>query len=121
LGHTDISFLGKLFGSDKTIGKITDGIYNGVDKLVYTDEEKTENFHKVLKLYEPFKLAQRFLALTFGIPYALAWLTTFIASFWITDLSAQMELLSGDMGNVVLAIVGFYFLGGTAASIINKR
>ena len=51
--------LGKLFGSDKVIGKAVDGVYNGVDKLFYTDEEKADNWRLAMKVYEPFKLAQR--------------------------------------------------------------
>lgn len=109
-----MGLLGKLFGSDKVIGKLTDGIYNGVDALVYTQEEKVENFQKLLKLYEPFKIAQRFLALIFGIPYALAWFITFLLSFKF-DITFQLQLLSGTMGQIVLAIVAFYFLGGTLA------
>lgn len=108
-----MSIWGKLFGSDKAIGKITDGIYNGVDKLVYTNEEKADNFQQLLKLYEPFKIAQRLLAITFGVPYALAWFITFISSLFMEDISSQLSLLSGTMGQIVLAIVAFYFLGGT--------
>lgn len=107
-----MNIFGKLFGSDKVIGRLTDGIYNGLDALVYTPEEKAENFQKLLKLYEPFKIAQRFLALIFGIPYALAWFITFCLSFKF-NITFQLELLSGTMGQIVLAIVAFYFLGGT--------
>jgi len=111
-----MSILGKLFGNSKAISAIT----NGVDKLVYTEQERVENFQKALKLYEPFKIAQRLLALTFSIPYALAWIITFIMSFNI-DVTEQLKLLSGTMGNIVLAIVAFYFLGGTLATTLKKK
>ena len=107
-----MNLLGKLFGSDKVIGKLTDGIYNGIDAMVYTPEEKADNFRKLLTLYEPFKIAQRFLALIFGIPYAVAWLVSFAMSFFV-DITFQLQLLSGTMGQIVLAIIAFYFLGGT--------
>jgi len=71
----------KLFGSNKVIEKIGDGVYNGIDKAVYTPEEMIDNRLKSLAAYEPFKIAQRLLALVFTIPYMLAWTTTFIASF----------------------------------------
>jgi len=52
-----MGLLGKIFGSDDAISKAADGIYNGVDKAFYTDEEKAEGFLSLLKAYEPFKLA----------------------------------------------------------------
>lgn len=112
--------LGKLFGSDKVVGKAVDGVYNGIDKLFYTDEEKKDNFKILLKLYEPFKIAQRFLSLIFGIPYAIAWFITFVASFY-RDVDAQMTLLGGDMGMIVLVIIGFYFAGGAIPNMRGKK
>jgi len=111
---------GRLFGSDKVVGKAVDGVYNGVDKLFYTDEEKKDNFKVLLKLYEPFKIAQRFLSLIFGIPYALAWFITFVVSFY-KDVEPQIALLSGDMGMIVLFIIGFYFAGGAIPNMRGKK
>ena len=108
---------GKLFGSSKVIEKMGDGIYNGLDKAVYTPEEQIDNRLKSLAAYEPFKIAQRLLALVFTIPYALAWMITFIASFFIDVADQQAVLLNGNMGQIVLAIVGFYFLGGVVNGV----
>jgi hypothetical protein len=108
-----MSFLGKLFGSTKVISKGVDGIYNGVDKLVYTDEEKADNFRLMMKIYEPFKLAQRFMMMIVCPPYVLAWFITFIVSFF-ANVEAQKAMLEGRMGDLVLAIASFYFLGGAA-------
>lgn len=114
-----MGILGKIFGSDEVIRKGTDGIINGIDKLVFTQEERSDNFKTLLTLYEPFKIAQRLLALTFGIPYVIAWLVTFGASFYM-DIDKQLDLLTGTMGQIVLAIVAFYFLGGTLGSFKRK-
>lgn len=103
-----MNIFAKLFGNKK----IVDAGISGIDKMFYTNEEKADGFRKLLKLYEPFKIAQRFLALIFGIPYAAAWFITFLSSFFI-DVSGQLILLGGTMGQIVLAIVAFYFLGGT--------
>ena len=108
---------GKLFGSSKVIEKMGDGIYNGIDKAIYTPEEQIENRLKSLSAYEPFKIAQRLLALVFTIPYMLAWTATFIASFFINVEAQQSVLLNGTMGQIVLAIVAFYFLGGVVNGI----
>jgi len=60
-----MNLIGKLFGSDKAISKAVDGVYDGMDKLILTPEERLDNFNKQLSLYEPFKVAQRYLALIF--------------------------------------------------------
>lgn len=111
-----MNILSKLFGSDKVI----DAGINGIDKIAFTAEEKAEHKLLLLKAYEPFKIAQRFLALIFGIPYAAAWVVTFFASFFI-DVTKQLELLSGDMGLAVALILGFYFGGGMAESIFKAK
>ena len=110
-----MAFWSKLFGSDKIISA---GI-NTIDKIVYTDEEKVDNKLSLLKLYEPFKLAQRLLAVIYSIPYAVCWLVTFIASFWI-DVSVQRELLLGEMFYINITILGFYFGSGAVEGVISK-
>ena len=35
-----MSFIGKLFGTEKALSGIVNGVTNGLDALVYTDEEK---------------------------------------------------------------------------------
>ena len=115
-----MNLLGKIFGSDKAISKAIDGAYEGMDKLILTPEERLDNFNAQLKLYEPFKLAQRYLALVFCVPYAVGWMLTFFASF-ITDTTAQSELLSGTIGHIVLAIVAFYFCGGVVTSLKREK
>ena len=99
----------RLFGSDNVIQAGIDGI----DAVVFTPEEKSRAKQAFLKLYVPFKIAQRYLAIIFSVPYAAAWLITFLASFSM-DITKQLELLNGQMGSIVFAIVGFYFLGGAA-------
>ena len=95
-------------------------IVSGIDKMVYTDEERADTQATLLKLYEPFKLAQRYLAVMFGSTYCLGWFITLMISF-VTDVTEQMAYLtSGDMGNIVLAIVGFYFFGGAAEGAVNS-
>ena len=105
-----------LFGSTKIINAGIDGL----DAIIFTDEEKSRAKQEFLKLYEPFKLAQRYLAVIFSVPYVLAWIITFFASFFI-DTAKQFELLNGDIGSIVFAIVSFYFLGGVASGILKSR
>jgi hypothetical protein len=110
-----MGFFSRLFGSDKII----DAGVNGIDAMIFTDEEKSNAKMQFLKLYEPYKLAQRYLALIYSIPYALAWLVTFIASFFI-DVALQIELLKGDAFYINIVILSFYFGGGAAEGIVGK-
>lgn len=114
-----MNLLSKLFGSDTVVEKTVNGIYNGLDKMVYTDEEKKENHKTFLQLYEPFKVAQRYLAMTFSIPFAVLHIGAFSLrmAFWDSEeLQSSMKLIQGDLndtlGMIVLTIVGFYFAGG---------
>jgi len=111
-----MSLFGKLLGSQEII----DAAINTGDKLFHTQEEKAEHYLKVMKMYEAFKVAQRYLALIFCVPYAVAWMMTFIASFWI-DITAQSDLLSGTIGHIVLAQIIFYFGGGAITSLKGKK
>ena len=127
----------KIFGSDDVINKAADGIYNGIDKLVYTDEEKADmrlkaaqQFLKLLKAYEPFKLAQRLLALTFAIPYIVVWIISailFVVGALIPELSnaidASRELAKMNnetLGTPVAIILAFYFSGGMLEGVVSK-
>ena len=107
------SFVGKLLGSDKII----DAAIATGDKMFHTSEEKAEDYLRVMKMYEAFKVAQRFLALIFSVPYMLAWSVTFFASFF-RDVAVQEAILNGQVSRIVYAIVGFYFLGGAAEGAI---
>jgi hypothetical protein len=108
-----MSIWSTLFGSKNVIQAGIDGL----DKIVHTDEEKSDAKQIFLKLYEPFKVAQRLLAVIYGVPYAFAWFITFIVSFF-TDVSKQEALLQGDISRIVFAIVSFYFGGGAAEGVV---
>lgn len=108
-----------ILGGKDVKEKIVDGVYNGIDNMVYTEQEKKDNHAIFLALYEPFKVAQRYLSLIFSIPFAL--LHTLIFSirvaFWgNAALQESMKIIQADinesLGLIVLTIVGFYFAGG---------
>lgn len=130
----------KLFGNDKVI----EGMYNGVDKAFYTDEEKSDDSFKranirlaFMKMYEPFKIAQRFLMIITSAVFAgqhlifsMCWL--FLVMIGIDGLSGEMyefkvnqiELLmtknNETLGTGWVIIVGFYFGGGFVEGGVNK-
>lgn len=119
-----MGLISRLFGSEKVI----DGGISAIDKAFYTAEEKADDHTRrmalkaaLLQAYQPFKLAQRYLALLYGVPYVAAWFATFASSFFI-DTAAQMKfLISSDMSIANLIILGFYFGGGAAESIFKLR
>lgn len=117
----DMSLWAKLFGSDKVVEKTLEI----TDEAFYTDQEEAsdrlarfDKKAKVLEAYEPFKLAQRYLAMIVLPPYALAWFVTFCASFFV-DTSKQIDMLTSSTGipAIALAISIFYFGGGVVNSI----
>jgi len=118
-----MNIFSRLLGSDKAI----DAGLSGIDKAFYTAEEKADDALKavplkiaLLKAYYPFRIAQRFLALTFSIPYVLAWMAAFMLSCFGVDVSAQERLLDGTIKEIVWTIVGFYFLGGAGEGIVKS-
>ena len=108
-----MGFLSKLFGTEKAI----DAGAKLLDNAFYTDQEKAAGHVRLLKAYEPFKLAQRFLALLVVPPWALGWFVCFVLSFTDIDLTYPMEILEGKLGLAALTILGFYFAGGTINSL----
>lgn len=127
-----MNFLGKLFGSTDVIKQAADGIYHGVDKAVYTDEEKAEGFLALLKGYEPFKLAQRLLALVVSIPYVLVWLLCAFMLTWagfaepaagkaLEEAARTLgELNNQTLGTPIALVLGFYFGGGALEGVVDR-
>lgn len=110
----------KIFGSSKVI----DNSMSAIDKVFYTDEEKAENKAHLLKLYEPFKLAQRLLALTFAIPFVLTFLMAAIGFYCFgVDQEKALTVMKWNidtLGEPVFWIMVFYFAGGASEGLISK-
>ena len=115
--------LAQILGSKDVIKKGLDL----VDDMHTSDEESikaaTQQKVEIMKAYAPFKIAQRYLALMFTF--------TFLASFVLTigmalsgygDIDAVKQIL-GDfyLGEICLIIVTFYFGGGLAEGVLDKR
>src|SRR6056297_1987990 len=118
-----MKLLSKLFGSDKVI----DHAASGIDKVWFTKEEKAESWINTLKAYEPYKLAQRLIALLVTSVYLLVWLLSaamFVLSFWfeeILEVSKGLAELNNETLSLPFAlIIGFYFAGGATEGLINK-
>ena len=117
--------LKNLFTSD-TVDKAVDGVIDGVDKIFYTDEEKAEARQKAfnskleaLKLFEPFKLAQRYIAIIHTINFVIAfWVGVLILNFGTMEMFNSYINFCVDfsIGWIMLAIIAWYFTGGVIES-----
>lgn len=137
-----MSIWGTLFGSKSVIDNAAKGIYNGVDKAFYTDEEKAGGFLDLLKAYEPFKLAQRLLMLVITIPFVFVWLMCallMVASAFVdpqcvaypeiatqcvnrfAETAKTLGTMNTDTLGVPTAIVlSFYFGGGALEGVVDR-
>lgn len=99
----------KIFGSDNVIDA---GIKAG-DAVWFTNEEKSEWVLRLLKAYEPFKIAQRLLMMTFCLPYAFLATLMFLGSLTLGwDIMGHLKLLNETFGQPCSIILAFYFGGG---------
>ncbi len=120
---TLLSTIGKIF-SPNQLGK---SIVSGVDKSILTTEEKIDYHKEFLKLYEPYKIAQRFLAIMFTAVYLLIHLATAMAHFVMVLLKNPVQQIvelytynHENLGMIALVIVSFYFGGGAVEGVVNK-
>lgn len=125
-------FVGRIFGSDKAIQGAVDGVTNGLDKLVYTKEEKADaaavdraNARAMLIDWMDKTQGQNITRRALAIIIAFTWLSQYfitgllnIAAIWITDivtvekvqLSAEVTANNANgMTGAMMLILGFYF------------
>lgn len=123
--------LGKIFGTEKALSGIVDGVKDGLDALVYTDEEKAQDAAKeraaargmIVEWMSATKgqnLARRLIALMVTVvwlgQYLVAWVLDMVAIFVEPDMGKQLNAaahLTGEradsMTGAMMLILGFYF------------
>lgn len=144
-----MSFWGKLFGTEKALNGIVDGVTNGLDALVYTDEEKAADAaadrSEARKMVVQWmaatqgqNLARRLIALSItGVwlsMYLLSVLCAMVAVFTNADGVVTAEKINQvgtiakgaamDMNPAVMLILAFYFaaphMGDIAKAVAGK-
>ena len=121
-----------LFSSPSVVKKAADGIYNGVDAAIYTDQEKAAGFMGMLKGYEPFKIAQRLLMLVIWIPFVVIFLLCagmyVTAGFMEMDQGAILTNAAMALADMNINTLGtpatlssvFYFGGGALEGVVGR-
>lgn len=112
-----MGILGKIISPEKLV----DGIGKGVDKFFDGQGDKAERFTELLKLYEPFKIAQRILAFMFTGVYLFSHLMALTILYWDKELSTLIwDKTNDNLLYIVLTIVAFYFSGGVINGAIKR-
>jgi len=117
----------KLLGRIFNPKKLGDSLISGIDKAILTNEEKLDYMQKMLVLYEPYKLAQRVIAILFTSAFTLIHLTTAITHFIYVlrglnpkPIISLYEYNNDSLGTLVMIIVGFYFAGGVLEGTVKR-
>ena len=130
--------IGKIFGTDKAAGALIDNVSSGLDKLVYTSEEKaeaqaaavTEARQMVIKWLEATSgqnLARRLLALMITAIWLLQYVFMMVmstVSVWVKNPAAFVDsanVMGGyaeTMKGAVMLILAFYFAAPHMGSVV---
>ncbi len=140
-----MSFWGKLFGTDEAIRGAVGAVKEGLDALVYTDEEKASDAAKErsearsmlvgwMEATQGQNLARRLISLAITgvwlMQYIVSQIASSIAIFWTTKAQQLNELAklqlesANDMSPAVMLILAFYFaaphMGDFAKAVIGR-
>ncbi len=130
--------LGKIFGTEKALTAIVDNVSNGIDKLIYTDEEKASDAAidraaargMVINWMESSKgqnIARRCIALCIVTVWLFQYLSCMllsIAGIWFDSpdkFIASAKIISNSaerMNGAVMLILGFYFAAPYMGSLV---
>lgn len=127
------SLFSKIFSSSGVVYKAG----SLIDEAFYTDSEKAEDKkemkkfkanHQIelMKAYEPFKLAQRFIAFSFTFVFLFIMMNGILGSLYglidMENVKAAKDFANEMwLGEIMLTITGFYFGGGLADSIKRRK
>ena len=118
-----IGIISKILGSDKVIEKglgLIDSMHtSSEEEIAAKAKAKTD----LLQAYAPFKIAQRWLALMFGLTFLLSYVLVLgmtISGYGDPDaVTKVMEQFS--INYAMLIILGFYFGGGAVEGFMEKK
>lgn len=134
-----MSIWGKIFGTDEAIKGAVGAVKDGLDALVYTDEEKATDAAKErsearsmlvgwMEATQGQNLARRLISLAVTgvwlLQYVVAQIASSIAVFW-SEASGQLNALSAlqlqsadNMSPAVMLILAFYFAAPHMSEVV---
>jgi hypothetical protein len=133
------NLLGKIFGTEKALSSVIDGVSSGIDKLIYTDQEKSEDAAKdraaarsmIIAWMETTKgqnLARRLIALSIVFVWLSLYLVSMglsVSAIWVAGSSSEIiksAQIIGDFGErmngAVMLILAFYFAAPHMGSMV---
>lgn len=140
-----MSFWGKLFGTDEAIKTTIGAVKDGIDALVYTEEEKAVDAAKErsearsmlvgwMEATQGQNLARRLISLAITgvwlMQYVVSQIAASIAIFWdgrakeLNELANLQLKSANDMSPAVMLILAFYFaaphMGDFAKAVISR-
>lgn len=140
-----MSFWGKVFGTDEAIKGAVTAVKDGLDALVYTDEEKAVDASKErsearsmlvgwMEATQGQNLARRLISLAITgvwlLQYVVSQIAASLAIFWDSkamslNALAELQLKSAnEMSPAVMLILAFYFaaphMGDFAKAVIGR-
>lgn len=140
-----MSLWGKVFGTDEAIRSTIGAVKDGLDALVYTEEEKAGDAAKErsearsmvvewMNATQGQNLARRIISLAVTgvwlLQYVMASLASSVALFWESKASvlnelANVQMKSADgMSSAVMLILAFYFaaphMADFASAVVGK-
>ena len=102
----------------KGLGLIDDMHTSKEEEIAAKTKAKTD----LLASYAPFKVAQRYLALIFGVTFVGSYLMVLTLFFLEKDIAQVQELITAfKIDWIMLTIVGFYFGGGAFEGVMSKK
>lgn len=110
-----------IFGTGDVIAKGLDLIDKKFPSDAQMLEAQTKAKTDLLSSYAPFKIAQRWLALLFGLTFVSSYILVLVMYFRDQPIKDVMEILGMfKIDWIMLTIVGFYFGGGAFEGIVNR-
>lgn len=124
-------------------GDMIDKVSKGIDKSIFTKEEQSDAWLMVIKAYEPFKIAQRYIAL--GLLFILS-VTLLLAAgvriggsifcepvlmtkpgdaiiyykWWVDDSTWLMNTVVELFAEPFFYAIVFYYAGGAGEGLVNR-
>lgn len=118
-----MSILSTIFGSGNVIEKGMDLI----DDMHTSDEEEIAAKSKakvdLLNAYAPFKIAQRYLAILFSVTFIFSFLLVLGMTLMNQGNTEDVKIVLAEfyIGEIMLAIILFYFGGGFVEGTLSAR